>query len=244
MFWRLIDTDLASPPYTSASDEAMVRARQKNLTPNTLHFYRRDRPTVSLGYFQGVEESVNTQVVESRGIQLVRRFSGGSAIYTDQDQLIYSVILSKEFLPEGTNEIYERVCSAVIRGIATLGLEAEFKPVNDILINGRKVSGSAQKKERNVVIQHGTVIMDADLDLMFEVLKPGEKQKGKDDMTSLSHELGRKVEMEEMKGALIEGFSEVFSATIRRGVLTRYEKSCIDELVEGKYGSEKYTLSR
>jgi lipoate---protein ligase len=245
MFWRLVDTDLALPAYTAACEEAIVLARQKNLVPNTLHLYRRDRPTISLGYFEPVEESVNMEAVRRHGIQLVRRMSGGSAIYTDPDQLIYSAVMNKELLPKEPNMIYEVVCSALIRALEFLGLEAEFKPINDVQIGGKKVSGSAQKMEKEVVIQHGTVIMDADFDLMFEVLKTDNKKvRTKREMTSLSAELGRKVEVGEVKEALIRGFSEVFDATIHKGVLTRFEKKRVEELIRTKYGTEQFTLSR
>lgn len=243
MFWRLIDTDLASPTYTTACDEAIVRAREKNLVPNTLHFYRRDRPTISLGYFESVEDSVNMDVVKERGVQIVRRMSGGSAIYTDPGQLIYSAVISKEFLPEDPEIIYETVCSAVIRGLTRMGLKAEFKPVNDILINGKKVSGSAQKMEKHCVIQHGTIIIDTDFDLMFKVLKTGKKKvRTRDQMTSLSAELGRAVGVDEVKEAVVQGFSDIFEAYIRRGVLTHFEEKCIKHLIRTKYGTEEYTL--
>jgi len=245
MFWRLVDTDLASPAYTAACDEAMVRARGKNLVPNTLHLYRRDRPTISLGYFEAVEESVDLDAARKHRVQLVRRLSGGSAIYTDRDQLIYSAITSREFLPEDPNQAYELICSALVRGIGRLGLEAAFKPINDVLIGGRKVSGSAQKRERDVVIQHGTLIMDADFDIMFEVLRTsGEKVRTREGMTSLAAELGRKPAVEEVKSALVRGFEDALGVTMRRGELTRFEERCTRHLVETRYGTEEYTLRR
>lgn len=245
MFWRLVDTDLATPVYSAACDEAIVKAREKNIAPNTLHFYRRDRPTVSLGYFERVEEAVDVEAARRYGVQLIRRFSGGSAIYTDPDQIVYAAVMRRERLPEDPNEIYEMVCSALIRGLEKLGLEAEYKPINDVRINGRKVSGSAQKIEKNVIIQHGTIIMDCDFDLMFKVLKTGEKKiRTKSGMTSLSKELGRQVSADEVKSALVEGFEEALNVRIRKGTLTHFEEGCIEHLIESKYGTEKYTFMR
>jgi len=245
MFWRLLDTDLAPPSYTAACDEAIVKARQKKLVPDTLHLYRRDRPTISLGYFERVDDTVNLEAAERRGVQLIRRFSGGSAIYTDPDQIIYAAVMRRELLPEDPNEIYEIICSALIRAMDKLGLDAEFKPVNDVLINGRKVSGSAQKIEKDVVIQHGTVIVDCDFDMMFDVLRTeGKKVRSREGMTSISKELGRKVLMDEVKTALVQGFEETLCVSIRKGSLTHYEERCIEQLVENKYGTDKYTRLR
>ncbi len=245
MIWRLLDTDLALPAYTSAADEAIVAARNMNLVPNTLHLYRRDRPTVSLGYFERAEESVNLELVKKMGIQIVRRMSGGSAIYTDPDQIIYSLVLEKEMVPENPNETFEIICAGIVRALGILGLQAEFKPVNDILIRDRKVSGSAQTRKGTVVIQHGTVIVDADFDLMFKVLKTRKKKiRSPEGMTSLTAELGRKPPMEEVKAAIVQGFSEEFGVEIVRGVLTHFEERTIGQLVEEKYGKEEYALLR
>jgi len=244
MFWRLVDTDLAPPSYTAACDEAIVSARHKNIAPNTLHFYRRDRPTVSLGYFEKLEEAVDQEVAREHGVAIVRRMSGGSAIFTDSGQLIYSVILDKEFMPDDPNDSYELICSAVIRGLKNLGVKATFKPVNDILVNGRKISGSAQKRQGKVMIQHGTIIVDTDFDLMFSVLRSRKKIKGKEEMISLRQATGRDIPMDKVKEAVITGFSNVFSAVIKKGSLTHYEERLIERLIEEKYGREEYTLSR
>jgi len=245
MLWRLIDTDLAEPVYTAACDEAIVKAMEKDLVPNTLHFYRRDRPTVSLGYFEKVGDTVNLDVARRRGVQLVRRFSGGSSIYTDPDQIIYAAVMRRELLPDDPNKIYEIICSALIKGLNRLGLVGEFKPINDVQIGGRKISGSAQKMERNVVLQHGTIIMDCDFDLMFDVLMTEEKNvRKKDEMTSISRELGRKVTPEEVKEAMVRGFEETLGVSIRRGALIHFEEELIQKLMDAKYGTDGYTLLR
>ena len=243
MLWRLIDTDLASPAYTSAADEAIMIARQKNIAPNTLHFYRRDRPTVSLGYFENVLESVNLEVAKEGGVQLVRRISGGSAIFTDPNQMIYSVVLEKEMVPESPNETFPIVCGGIIKALNVFGLEAEFKPINDILVKGKKISGSAQTRKWDVVLQHGTLIVDADFTLMFRVLRTKRKKvKTQEGMTSLARELGRVPSMDEVKAAIVKGFSQQFNVEIVKGVLTHFERNTIDRLIEEKYGKEEYTL--
>jgi lipoate---protein ligase len=245
MLWRLIDTDLASPAYTSAADEAIMIARQKHIVPNTLHLYRRDKPTISLGYFENVEESVNLDIAKEHGVYLVRRISGGSAIFTDPNQIIFSVILDNEMVPESPNETFPIVCGGIVKALSVLGLEAEFKPINDVLVNGKKISGSAQTRKWDVVLQHGTLIVDADFGLMFRVLRTKKKKvKTQEGMTSLAKELGRVPSMDEVKVAIVKGFSRQFNVEVVKGVLTHFEKSTIDRLIEEKYGREEYTLQR
>jgi lipoate-protein ligase A len=98
MLWRLVDSDLASPAFTAACDEAMMLARHQRITPNTLHLYRRALPTISMGYFEKVEEVVDLETARRRGMTLVRRVSG-SAIYTDPTGDLLG-ILDDQMVPE------------------------------------------------------------------------------------------------------------------------------------------------
>jgi lipoate---protein ligase len=242
MLWRLIDSDLSSPQRSVACDEAMLLARQHRLVPNTLHLYRRERPTVSLGYFESVEECLDMEAVRRHGVELVRRASGGSAIYTDPGQIIYAVVVDSEMVPESPNETFALICGGIIKALDILGLRAEFKPVNDVLVNRRKISGSAQMRKGGVVLQHGTLMVDTNFEAMFEVLRMRKVGRSKETVTSLAKELDKAPCMEKVKSALIEGFSSTFDAIIDKGVLTRFEERKIDELVKSKYGSEDYTF--
>ena len=244
MLWRLIDSDLSAPQRTAACDEAMLLARQRRLVPNTLHLYRRERPTVSIGYFESVEESLDMDAVRRHGVEVVRRASGGSAIYTDPGQVIYAVVIDGEMVPESPNETFALICGGIIRALDILGLKGEFKPVNDVLVSRRKISGSAQMRKGGVVLQHGTLMVDTDFDVMFDVLKMRKAGRSKETVTSLAKELGEVPPMEKVKHALVEGFSKTFDAIIERGVLTRFEERKIQELVKGKYGLTDYTMRK
>jgi lipoate-protein ligase A len=242
MLWRLVDSDLAAPTITAACDEAMILARHQRIIPNSLHLYRRAAPTVSIGYFEKVEEVVNLEAMKRRGVGLVRRVSGGSAIYTDPGQVIYSVILDSQMVPESPNATFELICKGVINALELLGLKAEFKPVNDILVSKRKISGSAQTRKWDVVLQHGTLMVDTDFEAMFDVLKPGKKGRGRDSVTSLAQELDEVPSMERVKKALIEGFASAFEVEIMKGALTHYEEKMIEKLLKERYGREEYTF--
>jgi lipoate-protein ligase A len=244
MLWRLIDSDLRDPAYTAAADEAMLLARHENLVPNTIHLYRRNRPTVSLGYFERAEDAVDLEVAQRRGVQLVRRVSGGSAIFTDPGQIIYCVIVDKGAVPESPNDTFVFICAGLVDALGRLGLKAEFKPVNDVLVNKRKISGSAQTRKMDVVLQHGTLMVDTDFDLMFEVLRTKKKERSKDSVTSLAKELGVAPPLPDIKRALVDGFASVFGVEVVKGVLTHFEERKIGELVEEKYSKPEYTLMR
>lgn len=249
--WRLIDSGLCEPAYTGAADEAIARARVAGLTSTTLHFYTRKRPTISMGYFEKVEESVNLPLCRRDGVFILRRVSGGSAIYTDAGQIIYAVIGPASEFPGNKQESYRKICSAIIRGLSRLVIKADFKPINDVQIGGKKVSGSAQMRKWGVLLQHGTLILDLDREKMFSYLRVGSDKLEKqgievpqDRVTSLSEATGRAYSRDAVVEAIVSGFEEEFGVKIVRGELTASEKGEIERLIREKYGNDDWNYRR
>ena len=136
---------------------------------DTVAIYTRDRPTVSLGRFNRLEECVDTRYAEDKGISIVRRRSGGSAIYSDRDQLVFTVITKRSAFPSKIDS-YRAICGCLIDTLAHLGVSAEYKPRNDVLVNGMKISGCAQYRDRDTLLHHGTLILRLDSRTMDDVL--------------------------------------------------------------------------
>ncbi|MGD1059869.1 MAG: lipoate--protein ligase family protein [Methanomassiliicoccales archaeon] len=238
MLLRVVDSGVIDPVRSVATDEAMLMARHLRIVPNSLHLYIRDRPVVSLGYFEKEEEAVDLGVAKAKNVTVVKRASGGSAIYTDPGQLIYALVLDSEMAPESPEEMFKQTCGGVVKALDVLGLKAEFKPLNDVLVNHRKISGSAQLRRWDVVLQHGTMMVDTDIDLMFEVLRTRKKGRSKDSVTTLAKELGEVPTMDRVKHAMVEGISGAFGMEPMNGVLSHYERKTIDSLISGKMKNE------
>ena len=169
--------------------------------------YTRDRPTVSLGRFNRAEECVNTDFAEKNGITIVRRKSGGSAIYSDSGQLVFSMILPRsEF--DSKMDSYKIACNCLIRTLAHLGITAEFKPRNDVLVNGKKISGCAQFRDRDTLLHHGTLILSLDSEMMDGVLRPVKERKYPG-MTSVEEVLGKIPERKKIIEAFEKGFEDL-----------------------------------
>lgn len=248
--WRLLDTDASPVRMTAGLDEAIARARSRDLVPNTLHFYRRRPPAVTLGYSLEAEANVNLEYCRRSGIDVIRRLSGGGAIYTDDRQLMYS-LTTKDILPSSVEDSLRMVCAGIVNGLCNLGVAATFAPVNDVLVNGRKVSGSAQLRKWGVVLQHGTVLVDADPDAMFRALRvPKHKldKHGLDDpsfrVTTLRAEMGRLPDMAEVKAALVKGFEDEFGISFENAEPTENELETANELAKSRYGSDGWNLGR
>jgi len=244
LLWRLVDSGVVSPEFSAASDEAIVNARLAGSVPNTVHFYTRDSPTISIGYNRSAEKSVFTEEAARRNVKVIRRFSGGSAVFTDRGQLIFALILDASLLPSDIVESYEKMCGVVIRGLSILGVKAEYKPVNDILVGGRKISGSAQLRRGGVVLHHGTMLVDTDLESMASVLKPPQGKNNDQSLvkhvTSLREATGEVPDMQALKRALAKGISDAFGVTLYPGSLTPQEVADIDALIGEKYGSRDW----
>jgi len=248
--WRLLDTDMAPGPFTAALDESIARARSAGQVPDTLHFYRRRPPAVTVGYSLEAAEEVDLDYCKRRGIDVVRRLSGGGAIYTDDRQLVYS-FATKDVLPSRVEDSMALVCRALAKAIVSLGAPAVFLTPNDVLVNGRKVSGSAQLRKWGVVLQHGTVLVDADPEEMFRALlvrgkglKRHSLENPRGRITTLRAELGRTVAMEEVKAAVKNAFEEAFGALLAPGRPTPGEMALADELSRTKYGNDGWNLRR
>jgi lipoate-protein ligase A len=202
-------------------DEALIESVSGSASPPVLRFFGWKPQTVSVGYFQRLADEVDLDACARTGTDVVRRISGGGAVF-HHAEVTYSMTmpLNHPLAGQSIRESYGILCAGVIRGLELLGVSAYFAPINDILAENRKVSGNAQTRRMGCLLQHGTILLDLDADLMFELLKvPPEKiqdktdliQNVKDRVTSLSALLKRTVSYEEAETALAEGFKQALS---------------------------------
>lgn len=245
--WRLVDSGLVPPPESVALDEAMLEAHIQGLVPDSLHFYRRSTPTISVGYFQRIEESVDLEECRRRGIAIVRRKSGGSSIYTDQGQLIYGLVLHEQEVSKDRADTFKVICSALAAALSSLGADARYRPMNDIEVSGKKVSGNAQLRRKGSVLVHGTVIVGTDLAAMDSVLKIKSSDslgaaKPSDRVVSLSTLLGEKVSVESVKEMIVKHLENAFGVVIGPGQLTEWERVRAAQLVEERYSRDEWNL--
>ncbi|MEM2914093.1 MAG: biotin/lipoate A/B protein ligase family protein [Candidatus Bathyarchaeia archaeon] len=252
--WRLLDTGSHDAFYNMALDEAIAITRSKNLVPNTLRFFRWNPSAVSIGYFQSMEEEVDIMACDARGIDYVRRRTGGGAVYHDRDgELTYSLIIKEDhsLISKDFQKTYETLCSGLVLGLRLLEIPAEFKPINDIVVAGKKISGNAQTRGMGVVHQHGTILRKVDPSLMFTLLKvPNEKIRDKliksveERVTSINSYLKREVDFEELKKALIEGFEKSFGIKLINGEPLKSEEKLAAKLKAEKYSAKEWNFRR
>jgi lipoate-protein ligase A len=251
--WRLLDTGGNDAYYNMALDEAIATARSMGKVANTIRFFRWKPSAVSIGYFQGMEEEVDIAACKSMGVDYIRRITGGGAVYHDYSgELTYSILVDEEhgLVPKDILRSYDVLCSGLVVGLGHLGIPAEFKPVNDIVAGGRKISGNAQTRRMGVVHQHGTILREVNPDVMFSLLKvPSEKIRDKliksvkERVTSVNSYLGREVSFEELKEAIIDGFEKSLNIRLVQGKAVEYEEELAAQL-RVKYASREWNFKR
>jgi lipoate-protein ligase A len=261
--WRLLLTEPLDGPANMALDEALLRSRIQGDGPPTVRFYGWSPPTVSLGYAQPLDGTVDRERCRSLGIGLVRRPTGGSAILHEpvDREVTYAVVAAATDFPGADDvlETYRLIGQGLAGGLGRLGAVAEVVPIvrgrgaaaapafcfvrtgaYEIAVAGRKLVGSAQRRQRGAFLQHGTVVLDVDPGRIRAVF-PQERDP-MTRMTSLAEALGRRPAFDEVAAALTEALASALGVTLAPGRLTSDEVALADTLVAAKYGTAAWTL--
>jgi lipoate-protein ligase A len=232
MHWRFLDTGFEAGDYNMALDFAMVAGGFCELP--TLRVFRWRPYCISLGYHQK-EEEIDLAACRLAGVDVARRPTAGRAIF-HAEELTYSVVIPKrhawyEMLPL---DFYRRISEALARSLQILGVDAQFAPGerlhhdgkplrlscfasaarNEILAQGKKVIGSAQRRFRDGVLQHGSILLREGHERLLDFLAGNEaglaveRARLQHHTATLAQAAGRAVTFEEMKLALKRGFEE------------------------------------
>jgi lipoate-protein ligase A len=175
-------------------------------------------PYVCIGYFQDAEQEVDLALCRQEGIPVFRREVGGGAVYLDGNQLFYQLVIHRDnpLAPEGWEAFYRHFLQAPIAAYQALGISAEYRPVNDIVANGRKISGNGAAEIGDYLILVGNLIVDFDYSMMARVLRvPDEKFRDKvfrtlqDNLSTIRRELGAAPPREELWDLLQHEFTKL-----------------------------------
>jgi lipoate-protein ligase A len=252
---RLVDSGAAGAlpgAINMGIDEALLGSVSRGESPPVLRLYRWSPPCVTVGYFQSLDAEVDLEACRAHGVDAVRRLTGGGAVYHD-GEITYSIVLplGHELAPDDILESYRRICAGLVRSLAILGVDAAFQPINDIAAGGKKISGNAQTRRQGCVLQHGTVLLDLELERMFSILKvPAEKIKGrliedvKARVTSLRTILGRPVAYGEAARAIIGGCSSAWGAELSPLALSPAEEAEARRLASERFSSPVWNHRR
>ncbi len=227
-----------------AIEEAILIAVDKGIVPSTLRFWVHDR-TIVIGRFQCPIEEVDLERCIRDSIYVVRRHTGGGAVYHDSGNLNYALSIRKgslKFFGDSVHESFKIVGECIAEALKNLGYNANFKPINDIEIDGRKVSGMAASLHKNAVFVHGCLLVNTNVSNLTKYLRiPKVKymSKGVKSATkrvvTLCELKGSPLEMKEVEDAIVEAFSNRLGVSLEESELTEYEINLAEKLYREKY---------
>lgn len=247
--WRLLKLETHNAFKNMALDETILTARINHLVPNTIRFYRWQPSAVSIGKFQDIQNEVQIDNCRKHGVDFVRRITGGGTVYHDaEDEITYSLVAStKDLQTTDIATVYTKIYTGIAEALRTLGMNTDInlgnaKTCPNLTLNGKKISGSAQSHKKGIVLQHGTLLLDVNLEKMFTFLRvPWAKtcmevtSVARQKITSIKDETQKNITVSEVEQALIQGFQKALNIKLIPHELTAYERELAEKLCKEKY---------
>lgn len=246
--WRLLVDGAIDGQLNMALDRAIQLAREEGSAPPTLRLYRWARPTVTIGRFQSLA-GVDLEQCDRRGIDVVRRLTGGRGVLHD-DELTYSVVASvDDGIPRGVAASYRVLCAALVEAYTTLGVAAQLTERDgvgsasaacylattraDLSLGALKLSGSAQVWHGATVLQHGSFTLSRDVTREAAVFRLAEldREKLAGGTATIEEALGRRPAPAEVSAAVVSGFEQALGVRLVPGELTAREAQLAGNLL-------------
>jgi lipoate-protein ligase A len=258
--WRLLVTEPTDGATNMAIDEAVWLGRRAGTSPPTVRFFAWAPPTVSLGYGQPLDEHVDVGACRRLGVGLVRRLTGGSAIYHDgpERELTYSVVAAADDIGGGARDLlhsYQWIGRALAAGLRALGAPVEMVGVArgdeptpafcfartgtcEIELGGRKLVGSAQRRYGSTFLQHGSILLGVDADCLTAVFPTTDDPLAT--LTTLEAALGHRPKFDDVAAALAGAFERAHGLDLRPDGLRADETATVERLVREKYATDDW----
>lgn len=273
--WYFINSGPCSPSYNMAMDEALLDWHSEGLIPPVIRFYEWNPATLSIGYFQTVEKEIDMDAVKRLGLGFVRRPTGGRGVLHEHE-LTYSVIVTESYpsMPATVTEAYRVISEGLLLGFQNLGLNAYFSIPNtdeqkenlkkpksavcfdapswyELVVEGKKVAGSAQTRQKGVILQHGAILLDLDEDKLIETFKftsdevrnrvrKGLSQKA----VSINKIISKPITIEECKVAFKKGFADALEIELVEYTLTEEQQTYVKELEATRYDNDEWNFKK
>lgn len=244
--WRLIPAVAQRPVINMALDEVLTLRVGSRQRPPTIRVWGWASPCVVIGRFQSVKNEVDESSARAQGIEIVRRISGGGAMFIEPEGAITYSIYAPEELVQGLSfpESYAFFDAWVVDALRSLGVDAWYQPLNDIASSGGKVGGAAQARRGGAVLHHTTVAYQMNVPLMLSVLRIGKEKLSDKGIASADKRVGPLRQQTELpRETIIEHIVETFRGKygLVEDEIAPDELQEAEALVDSRFGTEKWT---
>ncbi|HDJ4970431.1 TPA: lipoate--protein ligase family protein [Staphylococcus aureus] len=272
--WNFINTGSKDPYYNMAMDEALLNFVSRGEIDPVIRFYTWNPATLSIGYFQRLQKEIDIDKVKEKGFGLVRRQTGGRGVLHDKE-LTYSVIVPESHpnMPSTVTEAYRVISQGLLEGFKNLGFNTYFAVPKtpeerqklklprssvcfdapswyELVVEGRKIAGSAQTRQKGVILQHGSILQDIDIDELFDMfiyknerLKLKMKEAFVEKAVAINDISDKHITISQMEEAFEKGFKKGLNIELKPLELTEAQLAEVEELTE-KYRSDEWMFRK
>ncbi|HHO5722180.1 TPA: biotin/lipoate A/B protein ligase family protein [Staphylococcus aureus] len=272
--WNFINTGSKDAYYNMAMDEALLNFVSRGEIDPVIRFYTWNPATLSIGYFQRLQKEIDIDKVKVKGFGLVRRQTGGRGVLHDKE-LTYSVIVPESHpnMPSTVTEAYRVISQGLLEGFKNLGFDTYFavpktpeerqklkQPRSsvcfdapswyELVVEGRKIAGSAQTRQKGVILQHGSILQDIDIDELFDMfiyknerLKLKMKEAFVEKAVAINDISDEHITISQMEEAFEKGFKKGLNIELKPLELTEAQLAEVEELTE-KYRSDEWMFRK
>ncbi len=246
--FRVIDTGVREGRANIAFDQALIEAHKAGQVSDTIRFLRFP-PTALVGRHQALSQELQLDHCRERGIGVVRRITGGGAIYFDEGQLGWELAFGRNTLGiSSLAELTKAICEAAALGIGALGVDAKYRPRNDIEVEGRKLCGTGGFFDGDTLFYQGTLLIDMNPADMVAALRVPEAKLAKRKLDSAAE---RVVTLRELLGkalpdlpaiqkAMLGGFAEGLGIDPQWGEITEAEEALAKRAYDEEIGTDDF----
>jgi lipoate---protein ligase len=246
--FRVINTAIRGGRANVAFDQALIDARKGHRIPDTIRFLQ-FRPSALIGIHQILSHEVRVEYCKSRGIEIARRITGGGALYLDEGQIGWELVFAGSHMAfSDLGQATRRICESAALGLRKLGIPANYRPRNDIEVDGRKISGTGGFFDGDTLFYQGTLLIDFDPQEMIAALKVPVEKLAKRDLASAGERI---VTMREILGeelpdlgsiyrSLLEGFAEGLGILPQWGSVSAFEEELAEQIFRDEIGCDGF----
>lgn len=273
--WHYINSGKCNGSFNMALDEALLEWHSKGEIGPVLRFFEWEPATLSIGYFQSVSKEIEMTQLHKHGLEIVRRPTGGRGVLHEHE-LTYSVIVGEDYpnMPVTVTEAYRVISGGLLEGFRNLGLDAYFsipeseedqenlkKPKSavcfdapswyELVVEGKKVAGSAQTRQKGVILQHGAILLSLDEEKLVSLFKyKSEEIREKmriglrEKAVAIDRLAKRKVSPEEAAIAFSKGFEKALNIQLEPYQLSVEQLAYVREIEKRKYANDTWTFKK
>ncbi|MET4560558.1 lipoate-protein ligase A [Lysinibacillus parviboronicapiens] len=273
--WYFLNSGKCSPSFNMALDEALLDWHSEGLIPPVIRFYEWEPATLSIGYFQQARRDINLDAVRQQGLGFVRRPTGGRAVLHEHE-LTYSVIVTESYpnMPESVTEAYRVLSEGILQGFHNLGMDAYFSVPDteekkadlkqpksavcfdapswyELVVEGKKIAGSAQTRQKGVILQHGAILLDLDEEKLLSVFnfssdeaKERMRKKLPEKAVAINSLVNEPVSIEQCVTAFRDGFAKSLQIELKPFTLSEEQLEYVRALEEKKYAHDDWNFKK